>query len=153
MQALRLEDPPDLVSLLPFIRLEWPAEDLPQTDAELITLTAASCLPDKDTFFLLLNGDEQVGFSRYSLWPRDVDRPDEAHIFDIAVSIAHQGQGGGRMLMDAMADECRARGLRRIFSRTFFSNAQSARFHRSYGFREAFRTKDSLVWVLELPER
>ena len=67
-------------------------------------------------------------------------RPRDAYAgvaeFGVYVARSHRGQGIGRELMTALADEAAARGFWKLVSRVFVENAASRALLASVGFRE-----------------
>lgn len=77
-----------------------------------------------------------------------------AHVLEVkglAVDPAHQGQGFGRLLLEAAAAEARARGARRLTLRVLSPNAAARALYTAAGFavegtqREQFRLEDAYV--------
>jgi ribosomal protein S18 acetylase RimI-like enzyme len=77
-----------------------------------------------------------------------------AHVLEIkglAVDPAHQGQGFGRLLLEAAAAEARGRGARRLTLRVLSPNAAARALYSAAGFavegtlREQFRLEDAYV--------
>jgi len=56
------------------------------------------------------------------------------HVTGLAVDPAAEGQGVGRALMEALIDEARAHGGRRITLRVFAPNERAQRLYRRLGF-------------------
>ena len=141
---------PDFGQMIDLIRLEWPEEWADTPDAEKVRWFADSYDRDRDTVVYLFDGVRRIGFYRYTVWPRDSACPDKLHIMDIVLLPGYRGRGlGKRMLREIIAD-AKAQGRKSILSRTLFSNTVSAGLHSSFGFTEAFRTEDSIVWEYEI---
>ena len=105
---------PDYARIIDLIKAEWPAEFGEKPDSEKIADMIESHNTDKDRAAYLFDEGEIVGFSRYSLWPRDARSTDAAHTYDIVVLPSVQGRGLGMMLMNDMISDCRNRGLKRL---------------------------------------
>jgi ribosomal protein S18 acetylase RimI-like enzyme len=73
------------------------------------------------------------------------------HVTGLAVEGASEGQGVGRALMEALADEARRRGGRRMTLRVFAPNERARRLYERLGFklegvlRGEFRVGDAYV--------
>jgi ribosomal protein S18 acetylase RimI-like enzyme len=69
----------------------------------------------------------------------------------LAVDPAHQGQGFGRLLLEAAAAEARGRGARRLTLRVLSPNAAARALYDAAGFavegtlREQFHLEDAYV--------
>jgi phosphinothricin acetyltransferase len=76
-----------------------------------------------------------VGFARVTPYS---ERPFYAGVGEhgVYVDAAAQGQGLGRRLLDELAAESERRGLYKLTSRIFTSNAPSRAVHRAAGFQE-----------------
>ena len=61
--------------------------------------------------------------------------PEELEVKNMAVAEDHQGQGIGRALLVRAAEECRARGLRRLLVATAAASIGNLRFYQRAGFR------------------
>jgi L-amino acid N-acyltransferase YncA len=79
--------------------------------------------------------DEVIGFAWVSPYS---DRECYRGIGEYTVYVARdaRGTGAGRVLVDALADACRARGFWKILSKIFPENAASRALCRAAGFRE-----------------
>lgn len=137
---------PDYRQILELLVLLWPDEWGQKTDDEKVQFWEDSDNPDCDTSRLLKAGDLIIGFSRYSLWPRDAESPHMAHVYDIAVHPEYRKQGLGRMMMLDMIEGCRRKGIDTLLSRSLRSNKGSMELHRRMGFKVHLETVDSVVW-------
>lgn len=61
---------------------------------------------------------------------------DEVHLLNITVAPAHQRQGWGRVLLDALALWARGQGAQWLWLEVRVSNAQARLVYERYGFRE-----------------
>lgn len=61
------------------------------------------------------------------------DKPPELFVNEVGVAPAHQGQGIGRRLMQALLDHGRALGCREAWVLTDYSNAAARRLYASVG--------------------
>jgi len=81
------------------------------------------------------DGTAVVGFASTSTY-----RPRDAYAgvaeFGVYVARSSRGEGIGRALMEALADEAAARGFWKLVSRVFVENAASRALLMSVGFRE-----------------
>ena len=70
------------------------------------------------------------------------------HVTGLAVDPGFEGEGAGRALMEALIDEARSRGGRRMTLRVFAPNERAQRLYRRLGFevegvlREEFQVGD-----------
>jgi len=140
----------DFRGMLDFILAEWPPQfgDVPNERKVEEFEKSADAAYDVNKF--LVADGARVGWYRYSRWPRDPANLRDAHTLDIAVLQDRRGRGYGKLLMEDLIADCRRRGYKNLKSRTFFDNAVSIALHKSAGFREAFRTEDSIVWEIDL---
>ncbi len=98
-----------------------------KTDAEVVDLTVSNCL--------VWESDGRVlGFARYFPF-----RNGEGYRFTVEHTIMlHQeghGQGGGRLLMEALMSQAKAAGLHSMFAGCTAENAGAIQFHASLGFQ------------------
>jgi L-amino acid N-acyltransferase YncA len=87
-------------------------------------------------FLVAENGDDRmVGFARVTPYS---DRPFYAGVGDHGVYVdpAARGHGLGRRLLEELAAESERRGLYKLTSRIFTTNAASRAVHRAAGFVE-----------------
>jgi phosphinothricin acetyltransferase len=87
-------------------------------------------------FLVAQDGDGRVvGFARVTPYS---DRPFYAGVGEHTVYVdgAARGHGLGRRLLDALAAESERRGLYKLTSRIFTTNAASRAVHRAAGFEE-----------------
>lgn len=61
---------------------------------------------------------------------------DEMHLLNITVLPQQQGQGHARLMLDALGEACRARGLGQIWLEVRQSNARARSVYARYGFAE-----------------
>jgi L-amino acid N-acyltransferase YncA len=139
----------DFAELLPLLRVEWPKEFGEQGDEAILEAMEKSHHGDSDVITCLVDGGRRIGWSRYARM-RDEDGSVFAHVLDISILPERQGEGLGKLLMQDMIESARKDGYARLMSRSFESNPGSIALHRSMGFAEAFRTKDSIVWSIDL---
>jgi ribosomal protein S18 acetylase RimI-like enzyme len=72
------------------------------------------------------------------------------HVTGLAVDPAREGRGVGRALMEALIDEARARGGRRMTLRVFAPNERARRLYERLGFevegvlRDEFQVGDGV---------
>lgn len=104
---------------------------------------------------VLLQGDELRG---YFVLMKGLD---EAHLLNISVDPAHQGQGLARWMLDELAAWSRAQGAQWLWLEVRMSNARARRIYERYGFKEvgvrrnyyplsAFKREDAVVMSLPL---
>ena len=60
---------------------------------------------------------------------------DEVHLLNITVAPQHQGQGWGRVMLDALALWSRAQGAQWLWLEVRVSNARAKAIYERYGFR------------------
>ena len=83
---------------------------------------------------------------------------DEAHVLNVAVSAAHQGQGVGRALLGYVLHDLFQRGRRTVFLEVRPSNVRARSLYESVGFSEVGRrqqyyrdnAEDAVVLRLDL---
>ena len=85
---------------------------------------------------LLLGGDELIGY--YIAMPG----VDEAHLLNITVAPAHQRQGWGRLLLDALTLWARSQQAQCIWLEVRASNQAALTLYAAYGFRHISRRKN-----------
>lgn len=104
---------------------------------------------------LLRAGDTLLG---YFVAMKGVD---EVHLLNITVDPAHQGQGWGRLMLDALALWSRAQGAGWLWLEVRVSNVRAQRIYEHHGFRRvgerkgyypavAGRREDAIVMSLKL---
>jgi ribosomal protein S18 acetylase RimI-like enzyme len=147
MDIKEIEGLPDYAALLDLIKAEWPPEFGDATDEEKISQMIESHNLNTDTTKLLYEKSDIIGFSRYSLWPRD-KKTSEAHIFDVAILPSLQKKGLGSLLMKDMISDCKNKEITKLLSRSFKNNPGSIKLHQKHNFTVSFRTDDSIVWEL-----
>ena len=81
-------------------------------------------------------GDELLG---YALAMPGVQ---EAHLLNITVAPAHQGQGWARRLLDALAQWSRSQGADWLWLEVRQSNAHAQQIYEHWGFRRVGLRKD-----------
>ncbi|MEI8325690.1 MAG: ribosomal protein S18-alanine N-acetyltransferase [Betaproteobacteria bacterium] len=67
---------------------------------------------------------------------------DEVHLLNITVAPAHQGQGWGRMLLDALVIWARAQGAKWLWLEARVSNARALHVYQSFGLKPVGERKD-----------
>lgn len=100
-------------------------------------------------------GDELLGFSVV------MQVLDEAHLLNIGIARAHQGQGHGARLLEQIIADARMAGALRVLLEVRASNRQAVDFYQRFGFRqigvrrayypEALGREDALVFAKDLP--
>jgi ribosomal-protein-alanine N-acetyltransferase len=78
---------------------------------------------------LLCAGDALLG---YFVAMKGVD---EVHLLNLTVAPAHQGQGFGRILLDALSLWSRAQGAQWLWLEVRVGNTRAQRVYERYGFR------------------
>jgi ribosomal-protein-alanine N-acetyltransferase len=66
---------------------------------------------------------------------------DEAHLLDVAVAAARQGEGLGRYLLDKVVQRCREKCMLSILLEVRPSNERALQVYARYGFGEIGRRK------------
>lgn len=66
---------------------------------------------------------------------------DEAHLLDVAVAAARQGQGLGRRLLDRIGARAKEQGMASVLLEVRPSNGRALDVYRRYGYREIGRRK------------
>lgn len=67
---------------------------------------------------------------------------EEMHLLNITVAPAHQGQGWGHMMLDALSLLSRAQGAQWLWLEVRQSNARALQVYERYGFRQVSVRKD-----------
>lgn len=67
---------------------------------------------------------------------------DEVHLLNITVAPAHQRQGWGRMLLDALAIWARAQGAQWLWLEARVSNQRALQVYESFGLRRVGERKN-----------
>jgi [ribosomal protein S18]-alanine N-acetyltransferase len=67
---------------------------------------------------------------------------DEVHLLNITVDVAHQGQGWGRVMLDAIALWARAHDAHWIWLEVRTSNARAQQVYERYGYRRVGERKN-----------
>jgi L-amino acid N-acyltransferase YncA len=105
-------------------------ETRPRAPAEI-----AAWFEPRLPFLVAEDGGRVVGFARVSPYS-DRCVYDGVGEHGVYVDAGARGQGVGRRLLDALAAEAQRRGLYKLTSRIFTSNAASRAVHRAAGFVE-----------------
>ena len=67
---------------------------------------------------------------------------DEVHLLNITVAPAHQGEGWGRIMLDALALWARARGAQWLWLEVRTSNHRAQQVYEHYGYRRVGERKN-----------
>ena len=97
-----------------------------------------------------LDRNKIIGFYRYTKWPREDEKTETIHLFDISILPERQKQGLGTILMKDLFKDCKTNGYKKVFSRSYKNNESSIRFHKSTGFTLHIETEDSFIWEISL---
>lgn len=84
---------------------------------------------------LVLDGDEVVGFVMGGFNPDDEIEVFRCGIWRLNVSAAHQGRGYGRFAVEAVAEEARRRGQKRLTVLWLPGEGGPEGFYQGVGFR------------------
>ncbi len=79
-------------------------------------------------------GGNIVGLAMATLRPELLSKEPSSHLEAIAVSEGMSGKGIGRLLLDAMEDEVRARGALSMTLHVFASNTRARGFYEKSGY-------------------
>ncbi len=150
MEIIELPKDFDFNEIKELVIAEWPAEWGEKTAEEKLKAITGISDSETDVNKVLVEAGKKIGWYRYTRWPREESNKDKAHTLDIVIAPEYQGRGLGKLLMADLIEDCKARGYKKLQSRTFLNNESSIGLHKSTGFREAFRTEDSIVWELAL---
>jgi L-amino acid N-acyltransferase YncA len=82
------------------------------------------------------DGGEVVAWARVSAYRPERPAYDGIGEFGVYVGAEHRGRGAGRVAMEALREECEARGYWKLLSRIFPENQASLALCRALGFRE-----------------
>jgi putative acetyltransferase len=116
------------------MQLPWPTEALWRQRLE-----AMAAAPESPQLLLLAERDGQL-LGSAGLHPVDRVRRRHVAVLGISVGSAHQGQGVGRALMQAVCDWAdRWAHLLRLELTVFVDNAPAIALYRRFGFREEGR--------------
>jgi len=66
---------------------------------------------------------------------------DEVHLLNITVAPAHQGQGWGRIMLDALALWARGQGAQWLWLEVRVSNVRAMRIYEHHGYRRVCERK------------
>jgi ribosomal protein S18 acetylase RimI-like enzyme len=77
-------------------------------------------------------------------------RGEEGWVGGVGVVPNHRGEGLGRRLMEALADEARARGVKRLWLEVLVQNEPAIRLYEKLGYEHV---RELEVWQLERHER
>jgi ribosomal-protein-alanine N-acetyltransferase len=91
------------------------------------------CLRAGHTCWVLESGDEIMGYGVLSTGAG------EAHVLNVCVAPAYQGQGHGRRLLRRLLDTARWYGAERVFLEVRPSNVAAQTLYESAGFNEIGR--------------
>ncbi len=94
------------------------------------------CLRAGHACWVLDRGDEILGYGVLSTGAG------EAHVLNVCVAPAHQGQGHGRRLLRRLLDTARWYGAERVFLEVRPSNVAAQTLYESAGFNEIGRRPD-----------
>ncbi len=106
-------------------------------EARIAREAAAACSPEgggAKHLALLLDGVDLAGFAFVS-FAEDAPVP-YATLEDVLIAPAHRGRGAGRLVLDWIAAECRARNCRRLFLESGSGNHGAHRFFADRGFAQ-----------------
>jgi L-amino acid N-acyltransferase YncA len=140
----------DFMELGELIVAEWPDEWDAKTDDEKILVMKEISNSETDVNKVLIHDGKKIGWYRYSRWPRESGNHTHAHTLDIVILPDFRKQGLGTVLMNDLIKDCRSHGYKNLKSRTLLENRASEKLHLATGFREAFRTGDSIIWEIDL---
>ena len=86
--------------------------------------------------FVLEQAGEVVGFACNSVFRDKVNGYDRVSENTLYILPAYQGQGGGKLLMQALIDQAKEAGLWTISAWIDSENLSSIAFHKAFGFYE-----------------
>jgi ribosomal protein S18 acetylase RimI-like enzyme len=110
-------------------------EDPSSFDPDRATENCRALLGDPDHHLLVARiGGTACGFAHLTTRPSILDDRPTGLIDELVVAREHQGQGIGRLLMDAAIDRCRELGCCEVEVSTDVSNLRAQEFYRRYGF-------------------
>jgi GNAT superfamily N-acetyltransferase len=76
-----------------------------------------------------------IGFAAFELGEDLLEKdPPEITVTDLVVTAAHRGKGVGRVMMTAVEDAARARGIRRLYVISLAANADTHSAYTAMGF-------------------
>ena len=116
VRGLADDDRPWMVATL---QAAWGAVEV----ARLGELIDASALPG----LVVWDGDTRVGLLNYAVSGSECEV--------VSIIATEPGVGGGRALMDAVADHARRQGCERLWLTTTNNNARAQRFYDRWGMR------------------
>jgi [ribosomal protein S18]-alanine N-acetyltransferase len=111
-----------------------------------------------DNYYLVAKKDEHDAVVGYAGLRAPLRGGDQGDIQTLAVEPAHRGGGLGRMLLEALLHEARARGIREVFLEVRADNEAAIGLYESSGFQSIDRRVgyyqpdgvDAIVMRLEL---
>ncbi|MEZ9865215.1 GNAT family N-acetyltransferase [Vibrio breoganii] len=105
----------------------------------VLSMAQAAVNPDYQPRAVVVKG-QIVGFLMYSEWLNadwaPVPRPNEYYIFRVMTDRNHQGKGYGRLMMNKVLEEIRAKNPKAIHIGYSESNQVARNFYQSLGFVE-----------------
>lgn len=129
----------DLPMLLTLIR-EFYALDRHVFDESRVR-SALLPLLDDDRFGLVWTIGEPVDGYAVLTWGYSIESGGQEALID-EIYLRHRGVGTGSAILQAIVEDCRARGCRRMFLETESHNVRVRSFYGRAGFRE-----DDSVWM------
>jgi GNAT superfamily N-acetyltransferase len=131
--------PDDLPLLLELVREFCSVDQHPYDEARL-----RECLPallESDRFGLVWKlGEPAVGYAVVT-WGYSLESGGAEALID-EIYLRERGRGLGALVLEAIIDDCRSRGFKRMFLETESHNARVRRFYARAGFEE-----DDSVWM------
>jgi L-amino acid N-acyltransferase YncA len=105
---------------------------VPQEEMETRIATISTTYP----YFIYEADGVLLGYAYANKWR---DRSAYRYVAEVTVYIDkdHLGQGIGRLLLTALLDECRKRGLHTLMAVISLPNEASIRLHEEFGFKKA----------------
>ena len=140
----------NFAKIIDLLKAEWPEDWGELSDEKLIQEFEKSSDYKYDINKYLYNGNQIIGWYRYSVWPRKEDNKTDVHTLDIVVNPEYQGKGLGNMLMNDLISDCKKRGLKKLLSRTIEGNIQSYKMHERNNFKVQFQKGKDIVWKIDL---
>ncbi len=107
---------------------------------------ARSSYQGKDVYYLLIDGDEIIGYGMLRGWDEGFQTPS----LGIVIDPNAQGRGLARYLMRVLHDTARERGASQIRLRVYPENKQAVKLYKSLGYEFLDEQDGQLIGILKL---
>ncbi|MFI2608499.1 GNAT family N-acetyltransferase [Kitasatospora sp. NPDC018619] len=114
--------------------------------AEVLDRLDQACAAGRVEVFVAFDGDDALGYASLTTDLATWSGREFGHLDCLFVRAGERGRNVGRLLVDAVRERCRLRGLRELQWQTPVGNEDAIRFYRRLGARDA--TKARFTWEL-----